>query len=369
MAKIYFPNLNALRFFAAFAVFVHHIEQFKNILGFSNFWHLKAIQQLGKLGVVLFFVLSGFLITYLLLSEKKSDKSINIKAFYIRRILRIWPLYFLIFLISFFIIPNIGLFDIGAWSDKLSNNFSIKFLLYLIFLPNVALAIFPPIPYASQLWSIGVEEYFYLIWAPLIKVSKDVLRHLYLVIILYLGLKFGLKIVDFIFPNFPYLLQIRNVVSLFSIDCMAIGGIFAYAYFKKNSLFELCSSKKLLFSVYTILFVCLILGFKIPYFNFEFYSILFGIIILNLATNKLFEKSLENRTLNYFGKISYGIYMFHPLCIVFVLKILNLYQVNNFYTQFGLSLLLTILVSSCSYHLIEKWFLNKKNNFKTVESY
>lgn len=369
MDKIYFPNLNALRFIAAFAVFIHHIEQFKNIHGYSNYWHLNRIQSIGKLGVVLFFVLSGFLITYLLLTEKKSKKTINVNAFYIRRVLRIWPLYFLVFFASFFILPNLEFFSLDIWSNNLHNDFSIKFLLYLFFLPHVALAFYTPIPYASQLWSIGVEEYFYILWAPLIKIFRNTLNLLLGIIGFYLGLKTGLKILEWILPGFPYLTEVRNTLSLFNINCMAIGGLFAYTYFKKNKIFSFFSKQLIFFVALSLLTICLLIGFKMPYLNFEFYSILYGIIILNLATNTMFKNSLEKKSLNYLGKISYGIYMFHPICIVVGLKLLKYLNLQFSYLQYIVCFILTILISALSYQFLEKWFLNKKENFKILDSY
>ena len=68
---LHFPNLNALRAIAALLVFVHHAEQFKDVFKLDNYWNIPFIQVIGKLGVVLFFVLSGFLITYLLVNEKQ----------------------------------------------------------------------------------------------------------------------------------------------------------------------------------------------------------------------------------------------------------------------------------------------------------
>src|SRR5688572_27055191 len=108
--KIYFPNLNGLRFIAAFLVIIHHIEQLKSFSNIDNYWGtVPFIDIIGKLGVVLFFVLSGFLITYLLLAEERSFKRISIVKFYIRRMLRIWPLYFLIILLAFAVLPGISL--------------------------------------------------------------------------------------------------------------------------------------------------------------------------------------------------------------------------------------------------------------------
>lgn len=160
--KIYFPNLNGLRFIAAFMVIIHHLEQMKFILGMNNYWDNGFIAVVGKLGVVLFFVLSGFLITYLLLAEEKFHGDISVKQFYVRRILRIWPLYFFVILLAFFVLPEIKFLSFGY---DYSNNFFIKFVLFVMMLPNLALAMGAAVPFVSQAWSVGTEEQFYLVWA------------------------------------------------------------------------------------------------------------------------------------------------------------------------------------------------------------
>ena len=90
--RVYFPNLNALRFAAALMVIVYHLERLKMRYGLPNRAVKSVIETLGPLGVVLFFVLSGFLITYLLLVEVRGTGTVNVRDFYLRRILRIWPL-------------------------------------------------------------------------------------------------------------------------------------------------------------------------------------------------------------------------------------------------------------------------------------
>ena len=102
MSKFYFKNLDGIRFIGALMVIIHHIEQNKSVFGIANIWNNPVIQSIGPLGVNLFFTLSGFLITYLLLKEYNTNKTIDVKSFYIRRILRIWPLYFLLIIIGFF---------------------------------------------------------------------------------------------------------------------------------------------------------------------------------------------------------------------------------------------------------------------------
>lgn len=87
--RIFFPNLNGLRFVAALLVVIDHVEGYREAVGVFNHWQVPAIPLLGQLGVTLFFVLSGFLITYLLLAEKQRFGRIKLRDFYVRRLLRI----------------------------------------------------------------------------------------------------------------------------------------------------------------------------------------------------------------------------------------------------------------------------------------
>ena len=88
--KVYFPGLHGLRFFAALMVVFSHVELMKDYHGYPNLYAANlAVYESGRMGVTLFFVLSGFLISYLLLTEKKVARTIAVKKFYQRRILRI----------------------------------------------------------------------------------------------------------------------------------------------------------------------------------------------------------------------------------------------------------------------------------------
>ena len=102
--------------------------------------------------------------------------------------------------------------------------------------------------------------------------------------------------------------------------------------------------------------------------NFEFYSVLFGIIIINLAANKKSLMNIENKALHYLGKISYGIYMFHPIAIILVLKNLYKFNVSNIYVQVLLSVLVTVIISSISHKYFESYFIKKKSVFAKVIS-
>ncbi|MCB0696751.1 MAG: acyltransferase, partial [Chitinophagaceae bacterium] len=163
--RVYFKNLNGVRFLAALVVIIHHIEMGKFWLGQPNIYKNSFVGGVfGQLGIILFFVLSGFLITYLLLEEHRRSGTISIKSFYMRRILRIWPVYYLIIILSFFVFPHFDFFFLPSFSEHINESFWIKAGLYLSFLPNLGYTLYTHIAYATQTWSVGVEEQFYLIW-------------------------------------------------------------------------------------------------------------------------------------------------------------------------------------------------------------
>lgn len=193
--KIYFPHLNGIRFIAALLVIIHHIEQLKGIYGMPTLWGGKSVASslisiIGPQGVVLFFVLSGFLITYLLLAEEEKTKTINIRKFYIRRILRIWPLYLLIVVLSLFVLVHFNIFTWPGFDiETVQSNIFWKLGLFMLFFSNLVLVYFGIIPYASQTWSIGTEEQFYLVWPIIIKVIKK--YRLLLMVAIVMGLNYS----------------------------------------------------------------------------------------------------------------------------------------------------------------------------------
>ena len=159
----YRPELDALRFVAFLAVFVTHTLPYD--VGFYVAHHLPravgivltSISYAGMFGVSLFFMLSSYLITSLLLKERQRRGSIDLKAFYVRRILRIWPLYFFALGLAAF------------WPNPLWRMPPHYLLAYLLLAGNW-MTVFngPSASFASILWSVSVEEQFYLTW-PLLR--------------------------------------------------------------------------------------------------------------------------------------------------------------------------------------------------------
>jgi len=366
--KIYFENLNAIRFIAAILVILHHIEQQKFFFGIPNLWHNGVVRIIGNLGVVLFFVLSGFLITYLLFVEQKVTNTIGIKKFYIRRALRIWPLYFLIIILSFFILPQFSFFTIpGFGKDMVSQNFFVKILLYVVFLPNMAVSVFGGVPYATQAWSIGAEEQFYLVWPLLNKYIKNKWAIMLGVIVFYVVVKLFIKL-NRANPSFEILEKFWDSVP---IDCMAIGGIFALVLFEtsrltiflRNLFFSKVTQSVVIAAV--ILFISI--GFSVPFFQYEFYSVLFGILIINFAANKNRIFSMENPVTNFLGKISYGLYMYHLIAITIAIRITQNFGYSS-YSIYPVAVIIAILIASFSYYLFEVKFINRKKKYSPIIS-
>ncbi|MBV6451451.1 MAG: hypothetical protein MHPDNHAH_02189 [Anaerolineales bacterium] len=376
--RVYFPNLNGLRFVAALLVIIHHIEQIKYIYNLPNDFSSTFIQIIGELGVILFFVLSGFLITYLLLEEEQRTNTIAIKNFYIRRILRIWPLYFFIVFLALAILPNIPLFVLPEY-DKATiyEDLSTKILLYVFFLPNLVSPLLGVVPYASLTWSIGTEEQFYLLWPPILKFFKKYrMALMFAIVIGYLLFARALfsSRTDFI----PFKYELNAFWQSFNIPSMAIGGFFALLLHSKHKALKFFLNNYLFY--FALAFTCIMLyrgvyfphitvnDMPFPYLYKEFYSIWFGIIILNFAANKNNFISLEQKPIRYLGKISYGLYMYHPIAIVLALHTTGWLGAPADVFLYPLTLALTILLAGLSYKHFESYFLNFKSNYTKVKS-
>jgi peptidoglycan/LPS O-acetylase OafA/YrhL len=360
IGKVLFPNLNGLRFIAAAVVIIHHVEQLRALLGLPNHRESPFVELIGRIGVTLFFVLSGYLITYLLLVEKHNHGKISIGKFYMRRALRIWPLYFFIVVLSLFVLPEIGFLHIPVLTEQVHDSFLTKLLLYLFFLPNVVLAVFPLVPYASQLWSIGYEEQFYLVWPWILQFVKRKYAILIFIILFFVALRiFSLVYADEIAAS-GYEKAVSAFFMMPGIDCIAIGGFFAYMLYRRNPLLEKCYSKPFQYVLYAVTIGLILGGVVFPLFNNQVYAVLFGLIVLNLSANPASVITLENKKLNYLGSISYGIYMYHVLVIVIVLKTFTFIGISNTLLVNATVILLTVGAAGLSYKFLEERFIRIK---------
>jgi peptidoglycan/LPS O-acetylase OafA/YrhL len=174
--RVYFPELDGLRFVAFMMVYLFH-QGVPTPLLFRLIGRRVGLAFVynGGCGVSLFFILSGYLIAALLLREEARYGRIELGAFWIRRILRIWPLYYLLIALGFGLLPAL-LGELGTPAYKLAMR--THFVPFLCFLGNWSIALAQPIPYGwvGVLWSVCVEEQFYLIVPLLIALSAPRIR-------------------------------------------------------------------------------------------------------------------------------------------------------------------------------------------------
>lgn len=395
---VYFPGLNGLRFFAAFAVILTHVELMKKYLGFAHLWldpgrmystsaivHVSRgevswfspiVAEAGPLGVIFFFVLSGFLITFLLYREFDQEGKIAIGGFYMRRILRIWPLYFLIFLLGFFVLPHSKLFYVPEQSEAFASNFMGNFWCYVAFLPNLAYSLYMAVPNIGQSWSIGVEEQFYLLWPLIISLSGKSLKPLiWFTVILIFGKMAFILITSGSADS--GVLAAKKFLAMSKLECMSIGGIGAWIlYHGKERILNLIFNKFFqalcLFGVIGVLYL---LPPALQDGAYLIYAICFLVVIMNVAGN---ERSLIRSSSGvwvFLGNISYGIYMYHLMIITLVLHLLMMAGFSGkgapwYFHLFAyvFSIALTIGVAYISYRYFEKPWIRLKHRFTRVAS-
>lgn len=369
--KIHFANLNTLRFIAAFVVIIAHTEQIKMAKGIENIYDIPFIEIMGSLSVDLFFVLSGFLITSLLFIEKESPSGISIKKFIIRRLLRIWPLYFLIMILGFFVMPYFSALKIGAPFVDVNDHFTSNFIMYILFIPHIQSIVIGPILYCAQAWSIGIEEQFYIFWPFVVKKfgPKKIVNFILIFTILYVGICLFISAAT----HNKYLIDKFSLNSLVNtniifrhrlkFDCLLIGALFAVIHTKiKAESFMLNKYFQVL--VYSLEVVLLASGNDFHGFFWEVHAVLYGFIILNLVRTNTSIFNLEYPIFDYLGKISYGIYMYHVLIINIVITVL--YRFDLIFLAYPLIFISVILVSAFSYKFIEKFFLKKKESYSVI---
>lgn len=378
--RVYFKNFDGLRFFAALLVILQHMSNYKTDLGADIPNREKTLfSTLGSSGVMLFFVLSGFLIFYLLFTEKKFTGTIRIKDFYVRRMLRIWPLYF-----GFGLLSILGIDSVIKLLSGTSTPTPVAENLFYLFTFSVNLQlIFGTINRGiiELYWSVCIEEQFYLFAPWLVKKSNRFIA-------ISLGL-IGVGIASkFIFG---YLLanEIIHVNRRFNplyvfttcwFEAFGFGILAAYLLFNKElySKIKGVVENRIIQAVVVGIMLLYIINF-IPkpkivtdYLFATVPSILFAFIILAAASGN-FVFNLENNFFKRLGRYSYGMYVLHATILQVVL-ILSLKYVSRSNTLFYelvsplMSIGLVIFASGLSYELYEKRFLKLKQVFTVVKN-
>ncbi len=353
-------GLDTLRALAVFFVLIEHWGPSFATHSFGGIFERFFIPT-GPFGVNLFFVLSGFLITAILLkaNNENSNKLSVVKNFVMRRSLRIFPIYYLA--LAFLFIINYSFIRENFWYFA---TYTSNILVY----KNNSWNTF------SHTWSLSVEEQFYLIWPwIIIFINQKYLKYALFAFI-------GIGVVS-TFLTLKVFHGFGGILSPNCFDAFGLGGLYAYAHLNEARLKKFQSILKFTFPVAVLVYFFWKFapyGGYIEHFNFCSRTIdsviALGIINFVITTRSKWinNKLFENKFLNRIGKISYGIYLYHfALGIMYDNFVGQVFQQHSFTSDILTNPYLSILIkfalvygiSYLSFELIEKRVMNYKKLF------
>lgn len=371
--RFYFPELDGLRFIAFMMVYLFHAGVPPGLLARLVGSKVAAVfRDNGGYGVQLFFILSGYLITALLLREEARYGRIALRAFWVRRILRIWPLYYLVILIGFFLLPAIdGHLGTPGYSQTLRTHL----LPFLCFMGNWSMALVSPIAYdwLSVLWSVCVEEQFYVIVPLLIALVPSRAR--------------------------------RPLVAFLIIGSIAVRWACAHRY--DSQLLIVFNSFAQFDTLLSGVLLALLLGWSrdrpiltkwLPWLQWPLYLVIgwvmsqphlghgtpwhrtwdfvwvwlcgLGIVVVAVWGQGWLRAVLSYSRIVWLGKISYGLYMYHEVALwarAHAYGRLPWFPNNEELITIG-TLALTIGLAAASYYGYERRFLELKRRWTRVPS-
>jgi peptidoglycan/LPS O-acetylase OafA/YrhL len=346
----YFAGFNALRLYAALSVVIAHASHnFGNIrtrpadIPLLNWLTLDA-----QTAVNLFLVLSGFLVTYWMFRERETAGRFDPRRFYLRRVLRIGPVYYLVAAAGLFLIP----WAFGSayeWAPLPIRSL----VLVLLFCPNFVTGLGP----LEHLWCIGLEGQFYLVWPLAFRQRIGTFLRIVLGIVL-------VKIM--ILPAIAILHQetVTNLYLGLRFECFALGAGGAYLYISKSPWLKIICSKPAGWTGLMLLIGMAL--FDLPFTEPAILasSVVFVFIILYLCARPDIGRRLEIPIVNTLGKTSYGIYMYHYPLLYLLIKLLNRGGVpeGSAYTACLQILTIggTLILAGISYRYLEQPFLRWK---------
>lgn len=368
--KVYFPHLDGLRFLAFFLVFMYHCYYEVPLQGKDNFIYLgfHKLWENGDLGVNFFFTLSGFLITYLLLFEEKQLGSFNISGFYWRRSLRIWPLYFTTVIFGFFIF-RILVNSVGGEIEETANVWY-----YLFFFGNFN-SIFNGAPVSGSLavlWSLAIEEQFYLFWPILLFLFKKHRLALFIILIL---ISLGFRAM--------YLHQ-HEVIFYHTLSVMSdlvIGSWLGWWCFENKMQKEGMPPVSRINNMLIYLVGVLLILFRKELFVLPALVILERLVFALFFAFIIYEQTFFKHSLfkigsfkiiSYWGKFTYGLYCLHIPAMVFTEGFAMIGGVHEstwwvFYGKTISTFFLSLIFCRLSFRYIEGPFLRlKETSFPQV---
>jgi len=360
--RFYQPELDGLRFYAFLGVFVFHSlpserEFYRGLhLPLPSLW--RAVVKSGASGVDLFFALSAFLITSLLLKERQETGEVSLRRFYIRRILRIWPLYFLMVALGIVLSHTMANQNL-PWYYVAG---------YLLFAGNWVHAVFgAPHSVCAPLWTISIEEQFYLIWPVLMKVLK---RRGMILAAMVTVLLATLSRVGWVLAGASGGYIYYGSTS--RCDSLALGILLALF---ADRLPKLTKGMRLLLLGGGLMGWIASSAWLVEQPGPVSMRMAVGRLIVSLASGAILYGCLHSRSklvrgnwVVRLGKISYGLYLLHPTGILIMLSLFHPIWGFKLLATKGLGLVMTVTLAFASYRWVESPFLRLKDRFATVLS-
>jgi len=358
----YFPALDTLRLYAAICVIVDHVAalSYFDQPARVNAGAISLFFLSGADAVTLFFVLSGFLITYLLLRERTETQTISVRRFYMRRALRILPLYFLLIALTVVVIVLLG------YQQYLLPTMDWAWMLLLFLSPHIPNALIG-LGAFGHFWSIGVEEWFYFAYPPLFRrLSLLFLIVTVIVVRLLIGTVYLPE-----FTGFAASEQGGAWITLFGFmrfECMAIGALGAWIFVYRAA--WLPGMYRLEIPCLLIIGAVIVLGSGATGALYHIVlSVVFMIAILSIATNPRSLLRWRIKPFEALGKRTYGIYMYHVIAILLVARLLDVTGLEmtalNLPILYVGSVMLSIAIALLSYHFFEQRFLKMKDRYSS----
>ena len=360
--KLHFSSLDALRFFAFLKVYFFHLPIE------SDYPFLVYLKRGGGIGVQFFFVISGFLITYLLVADKRARGQVAARSFFIRRSLRIWPLFYAAVLLAF-LLPD-ALAD--RWGfHMVGGGYVPDWRFSFTFLENYKMLLADNFPRTTPLpvfWSLCIEEHFYLVW--LLAVFLLPIRHVLLFLLACLPLACVFRWAEpFVLHN--SMMDTNDLLT--HLDVFATGGLLGYWVATDYAGFSAkVNGVWLPLRYLAIGGVVLAVVFQsdvLPYVTGSTFNIFRPFVVAALFTMLIAvflpansAIRIQSNTLAYLGRISYGLYVFHIIAIHVAYQYCLVHHI--LFDTFGKNLLLfgvtfgaTLGLSMLSYRYFEQPFL------------
>lgn len=358
--KTRIPGLDVLRFIAFFKVFLLHLPNGENTPIF-NF-----LKQGGGTGVAVFFVLSGFLISQLLIEQKKIKFDFyQAKKFFIRRSLRIWPLYFLGVILAYL---GIYLMEKIGWGGSIEEGmYDPNPIFSFLFLENYKMILENASPQGAPLsvfWSLCIEEHFYILWIflfwifPLNRLPK-----------IWIGLWCFSITLRLLWPLLETEFVLNGGDLFSSLDYFVTGSLLAY-YFKQ--IHQFVFHKKIVYLRYATLLVAFlyllfqhVIYLELGVWGITISAIVYAYTLLNFTQWTNFRANSIGSFLAKIGTLTYGLYVFHTPVILFLSKIWD--KLNLTYSSLGLlayvlvSFVISLLIAFLSFKYYEMYFLRLRN--------